>query len=114
MLRITVAFIVVTLTGLPVLPAMCHAWCGEDKTTTGPCHDEALGNGLAAVITERAECGALVADYPFIREDAQPVLHAVPSLPAVRTAPALTFATQTFIALPLRTGVPAPPVVLRV
>ena len=99
MLRITVAFIVVTLTGLPVLPAMCHAWCGEDKTTTGPCHDEALGNGLAAVITERAECRALVTDDPFIREDARPVLHTVQPLPAARlTVSTPTSSARAFIA----------------
>src|SRR5262245_63830689 len=75
MLRITVAFIVVTLTGLPVLPAMCHTWCGEDKATREYCHNEAVGNGSAAVITERGICRALVTDDPFIREDARLVPH---------------------------------------
>jgi hypothetical protein len=116
MLRITVAFIVVTLTGLPVLPAMCHTWCGT-KTTSESCHDEAVGNGSAAVITDRAECRALVTEYPFIREDARPVLHTVPLLTAARTASLLTTAAaHTFSAPRQRTVLasPAPPLVLRV
>ena len=117
MLRITVAFIVVTLTGLPVLPAMCHTWCGEDKAPREHCHDEAVGNGSAAVITKRAICRALVTDDPFIREDARPVLHTVQPLPAAR----LTISTPTssacaFIARldAVSPGAPAPPLVLRV
>ena len=109
MLRLTVAFIVVTLTGLPVLPAMCHTWRGTTATSEF-CHDEAVENGSAA---ERAECRALVTDYPFIREDARPVLHAVPSLPAAGTA-AVTFAAHTFVAPSVRAGVRTPPLVLRV
>ena len=117
MLRLTVAFIVVTLTGLPVLPAMCHTWCGEDKTKSGYCHDEAVGNGSAAVITQRAECRALVIDSPFIREDARPVLHTVQYLTAARTASLLTTAAAHHFSAPHQHTVlasPAPPLVLRV
>ena len=116
MLRITVAFIVVTLTGLPVLPAMCHTWCGEDKTTTGSCHDEAVGNGSAVVITERAGCRALVTDYPFIRDDARSVLHTVQYFPTGRSVAALTSTTRRFIpfAPHIPRGVPVPLFVLRV
>ena len=116
MLRITVAFIVVTLTGLPVLPAMCHAWCGS-KTTSEYCHDEAVGNGSATLITERAGCRAIVTDYWFIRENARPALHAVQHLPAARTASVLTTAAaHSFSALHQSTVLasPAPPLVLRV
>ena len=98
MLRLTVAFIVVTLTGLPVLPAMCHVWCGS-KTTSEFCHDEAVENGFAAVINEGAECGALVTNYPFIAKDDRPVLHTVPSLPAASVIPMLSVARHTSIAL---------------
>ena len=45
----TVALIVTTLTGLPVVPAICLSWCGEQKTTTQYCHDEAVGDGLAVI-----------------------------------------------------------------
>ena len=117
MLRITVAFIVVTLTGLPVLPAMCHTWCGEDKATSDTCHDEAVGNGSAAVISERAECRALVTDYPFIREDARPVLHTVQPLSAARMMVSTPTSTaRAFIARldTVSPGAPAPPLVLRV
>ena len=117
MLRLTVALIVVTLTGLPVLPAMCHTWCGEDKTTNGSCHDEAVANGSAAVVTVRAECRALVTDDPFIREDARPVRHAVQHLTAARTASMLTTAAaHTFNAPHQHTVLasPTPPLVLRV
>jgi hypothetical protein len=117
MLRITVAFIVVTLTGLPVLPAMCHAWCGEDKTTNEYCHDEAVGNGSATLITERAICTALVTDDPFIREDARPVLHTVQAWLAVRmTVPRPPSTARRFIARldKANPGAPAPPLVLRV
>jgi hypothetical protein len=99
MLRLTVALIVVTLTGLPVLPAMCHTWCGEDKTTTEYCHDEAVGNGS------------------FIREDARPVLHTVQYLTAARTASMLTTAAAHSFSAPHQHTVlapPAPPLVLRV
>jgi hypothetical protein len=118
MLRITVAFIVVTLTGLPVLPAMCHAWCGEDKATNEYCHDEAVENGSATLITERAAiCTALVTDDPFIREDARPVFHTVQPLLAVRMmVPRPTSPARAFIARLDRVspGAPAPPLVLRV
>jgi hypothetical protein len=116
MLRLTVALIVVTLTGLPVLPTMCHTWCGEDKTIAGSCHDEAVGNGSAAVITVRAECRALVTVDPFIRDDARPVLHAVPLPHAARaSAPALLAAAHTFaFHRPASVAAPAPPLVLRV
>ena len=111
MLRLTIAFIVVTLTGLPVLPTMCHTWYGA-KATSESCHDEAVGNGSAA---ERAECRALVTDYPFIREDARPVLHAVPYLPVASTAPTPVSAMHMMIALrrPAVSGVPATTLVLR-
>jgi hypothetical protein len=98
MLRLTVAFIVVTLTGLPVLPAICHVWCGS-TTTSEFCHDEAVENGFAVVINEGAECGALVTDRLFIAKDDRPVLHTVPSLPAASGAPALSAARHTSIAL---------------
>jgi hypothetical protein len=90
MLRLTVAFIVVTLTGLPVLPAMCHDWCGEDKATTEYCHVEAVGSRSPAVTAAGALCRALFIDDPFLREDARPVPHTVHHLHAARTsAPAL-------------------------
>ena len=117
MLRLTVAFIVVTLTGLPVVPAICLSWCGEHKTTTEYCHDEAVGNGSAAVITQRAECRALVIDSPFIREDARPVLHTVQYLTAARTASLLTTAAAHHFSAPHQHIVLAslaPPLVLRV
>ena len=117
MLRITVAFIVVTLTGLPVLPAMCHMWCGEDKTTTEYCHDEAVGNGSVAVMAERAGCKALVTHDPFIREDARPVLHTVQHLPAARAASLLTTTAMHSGSTPRRPTTlppPLPPLVLRV
>jgi hypothetical protein len=117
MLRITVAFIVVTLTGLPVLPAMCHTWCGEDKTTSEFCHDEAVGNGSPAITTAWANCRAPVIDSSFIREDARPVLHTVQLLTAARTASLLaTAAAHTFSAPHQHTVLasPAPPLVLRV
>jgi len=115
MLRLTVALIVVTLTGLPVLPAMCHIWCGEDKTTIGSCHDEAVESGFAAVINERAECGALVTNYPFIAKDDRPVLHTVPFLPAGSVGPTLSAASHTSLALhrPTAQRVPALSLVLR-
>jgi hypothetical protein len=115
MLRVTVALIVVTLTGVPVVPAICLSWCGEHKTTTEYCHDEAVGNGSAALLTDRAECRALVTDDPFIREDARPVLHAVPSLPVPSTVPASTSTTHTAIALRRNVvhGVSAATLVLR-
>jgi hypothetical protein len=117
MLRITVAFIVVTLTGLPVLPAMCHTWCGEDTATRESCHDEAVGNGSAAVITERAICTGLVTDDPFIREDARPVLHTVQLLPAARLSVSTpTSSARAFIARldAVSSRAPAPLLVLRV
>ena len=117
MLRATVALIVVTLTGLPVVPAICLSWCGEHKTTTEYCHDEAVGNGSAAVITQRVECRALVIDSPFIREDARPVLHTVPLLTAARTASLLTTAAAHTFKAPHQHTVlasPVPPLVLRV
>jgi hypothetical protein len=117
MLRVTVALIVVTLTGLPVAPAICLSWCGEHKTISEYCHDEAVGSGSAAVITQRAECRALVLDSPFIREDARPVLHTVPHLTAARTASMLTTAAaHRFSASHQHTVLasPAPPLVLRV
>jgi len=98
MLRLTVALIVVTLTGLPVLPAMCHTWCGEDKTTIGSCHDGAVENGFAVVINEGVECDALVTDYPFIAKDDRPVLHTVPSLLAATTVPTLSAPRHTSLA----------------
>ena len=115
MLRLTVALIVVTLTGLPVLPAMCHGWCGEDKTTIGSCHDEAVENGFAPVINERAPCGALVTDDPFIAKDDRPVLHTVPFLLAATTEPTLSAASHTSLALhrPAAHRVPALSIVLR-
>ncbi len=115
MLRLRVALIVVTLTGLPVLPAMCHAWCGEDKTTSGSCHDEAVENGFAAVINQRADCGALVTDDLFIAKDDRPVLHTVPFLLPVTTAPALSPASHALFALHRFTAnrVPALSLVLR-
>ena len=97
MLRLTVASIVVTLTGLPVLPAMCHVWCGS-ITTTEFCHDGAVENGFAAVINEGTECGALVTDYPFIAKDDRPVLHTVPSLLAATTVPTLSAPRHTSLA----------------
>ena len=112
MLRLTVMCIVVMLTGLPVVPAICFRWCGEHKATAAHCQDEAVGNGSAA---ERAECKALVTDDPFIREDARPAPHAVPSLVTPSGVPTETSATHTVIAL-RRTavhGVPAPTLVLR-
>jgi hypothetical protein len=117
MLRITAAFIVVTLTGLPVLPAMCHTWCGEDKTTSEYCHDEAVGNGSPAITTARAECTSLAVDSPFIREDARPVLHTVQHLTAARTSSMLTTAAAHSFSAPHQHTVlasPAPPLVLRV
>ena len=116
MLRLTVALIVVTLTGLPVLPAMCHAWCGEDKTTRGSCHDEAVENGFAAVINQRAECGALVTDDLFIAKDYRPVLHTVPLLPATSLIPTLRAARHTSLAFGRHAvyRVPALSLVLRV
>lgn len=116
MLRLTVALIVVTLTGLPVVPAICLSWCGEHKTTTEYCHDEAVGNGSAAVITQRAECRALVIDSPFIREDARPVLHPVQDLTAARTAPTLRITAAHNLKAPHQLTVLAapPPLVLRV
>jgi hypothetical protein len=117
MLRLTVALIVVTLTGLPVVPAICLSWCGEQKTTTEYCHDEAVGNGSAVVITQRAECGALVIDSSFIRENARPVPYTVPHLTAARTALMLTTAAAHQFSAPHQHTVlapPAPPLVLRV
>jgi hypothetical protein len=117
MLRLTVALIVVTLTGLPVVPAICLSWCGEHKTTTEYCHDEAVGNGSPAITTARAACGAFVKDSPFIREDARPVLHTVQHLTAARTASMLgTAAAPSFNAPRPHTVLasPAPPLVLRV
>ena len=117
MLRATVALIVVTLTGLPVVPAICLSWCVEHETTPEYCHDEAVGNGSAAVITQRAECKALVIDSPYIREDARPVLHTVQHLTAARTASMLTTAAAHSFSAPRQHTVlasPAPPLVLRV
>ncbi len=100
MLRLAVALIVVTLTGLPVVPAICLSWCVEHKTTTEYCHDEAVGNGA------------------FIREDARPVLHTVQYLTAARTATmATTAAAHSVSVVPRQHTVlasPAPPLVLRV
>jgi|RhiMethySRZTD1v2_1073278.scaffolds.fasta_scaffold00121_15 hypothetical protein len=81
MLRLTVLLIVVTLTGLPVLPAACLTWCGEHRTTIGFCHDEAVKNGLPVVSAATVTCTALLADGTFVREEARPVLHAVQTLP---------------------------------
>jgi len=117
MLRHAVALIVVTLTGLPVVPAICLSWCGEHKTTTEYCHDEAVGNGSAAVISQRAECRALVIDSPFIREDARPVLHTVQHLSTARTASMLATAAAHSFSAPHQHTVlasPKPPLVLRV
>ena len=99
MLRLAVALIVVTLTGLPVVPAICLSWCGEHKTTTEYCDDEAVGNGA------------------FIREDARPVLHTVQYLTAARTASLLTTAAAHHFSAPHQHIVLAslaPPLVLRV
>lgn len=81
MLRLTVLLIVVTLTGLPVLPAVCLTWCGEHRTTIGFCHDEAVGNGSPVVTAANATCTALLTERTFIREEARPVLQAVHTLP---------------------------------
>jgi hypothetical protein len=115
MLRLTVAFIVVTLAGLPVLPIMCHAWCGQDKTTREYCHDEAVENG-SPTVTAGAMCSSLVPDNPFIGEDARPVLHTVHQIPARKTISTLSAAAHTFLT-PGRVvngAAPAPPLVLRV
>jgi len=116
MLRVTVALIVVTLTGFPVAPAICLSWCGEHKTTTEYCHDEAVGNGSAAVMTQRADCTALVIDSPFIREDARPVLHAVQHLTSARTASTLTITAPHSLSArnQLTVLAPPPPLILRV
>lgn len=115
MLRITVALIVVTLTGLPVVPAICLSWCGEHKTTTEYCHDEAVGNGSPAITTARAACNGPVTDNPFVREDTRPVLHAVHDLTAARTASTLTITAAHNLKAPHQlTVLAAPPLVLRV
>lgn len=86
MLRLSVLLIVVTLTGLPVLPAVCLTWCGEHRTTIGFCHDEAVKNGLPVVRAANATCTALLTERTFIREEARPVLHAVHTLPMFEAA----------------------------
>jgi hypothetical protein len=113
MLRLTVLLIVVTLTGIPVLPAACLTWCGEHRTTTGYCH-EAVKNGSPVVTDANATCKALLTERTFIREEARPVLHAVHSLPVFRIAettptPALTGHRRGAMTAP-----PKAPLVLRV
>jgi hypothetical protein len=117
MLRITVALIVVTLTGLPVVPAICLSWCGDHKTTTEYCHDEAVGNGSPTITAARADCSAPVIENPYIREDARPVLHTVQLLTPARTASMLTIAVAHRFNAPRQHTVlasPHPPLVLRV
>jgi hypothetical protein len=114
MLRITVFFIVVTLTGLPAFSAACFTWCGEHSTTTGSCHDEAVKNGSPVLSVANVACTALLAERTFMREDARPVLHAVHAVPvfaatAPRTAPALASRDRGVIHPP-----PTVPIVLRV
>jgi hypothetical protein len=115
MLRCTVLLIVVTLTGLPVLPAACLTWCGEHRTTIGFCHDEAVDNGPLVIAAANATCKALLTERTFIREEARPVLHAVHTLPAFWAA--TTLATAPASASHNRGGTHAPrkaPLVLRV
>jgi hypothetical protein len=115
MLRITVLFIVVTLTGLPVLPAVCLTWCGQHRTTSGSCHDEAVKNGVPVVSAANDMCTALPADRTFIREDMRPVLHAVHTMPVF--APAEPLATAPTLASHHRGPIDVPPnrpLVLRV
>jgi hypothetical protein len=81
MLRLTVLLIVVTVTGLPVLPAACLIWCGEHRTTIGFCHDEAVKSGSPVVTAANAACEALLTEGTFIREEVRPGLHAVHTLP---------------------------------
>jgi hypothetical protein len=100
MLRITVALIVVTLTGLPVLPAICVNACGEHKTATTHCHDEAVENGAPIITAAGAACSALFIATLFVREDARPVLHTVHTLSSTRTAAALIYAAHAFVAHP--------------
>lgn len=116
MLRLTVTLIAVTLTGLPVVPAICLSWCGEHKTTIEYCHDEAVGNGSPTVTTARADCNAPVTDNPFIREDPRPAPHTVQDLPAVRMTVSALTPVHPFIALPgnVSHAAPPPPLVLRV
>lgn len=80
MLRFTAFLVVVTLTGLPVAPTACLVWCGDHRTTSGVCHDEAVNNGSPVVTAADGTCAVPVTESPFIREDARPVLHAVPAL----------------------------------
>ena len=94
MLRLTALLIVVTLTGLPVIPTACLMWCGtQDTTTTRFCHDEAR-NGSVFISSANVTCRALVTEDWFIREEMRPVLHAVYELPVSRTTvlPALATA----------------------
>src|SRR5262245_10486585 len=113
MLRFTVLLIVVTLTGLPVLPAACLSWCGEHRTTLGFCHNEAVKNGLPIVVAATDTCTALLTDGTFILEEARPVLHAVHNLPVFEaSAPLATaFAGHRPSAMEAR---PQAPLVLRV
>jgi hypothetical protein len=116
MLRIAVAITVVTLTGLPVLPAICLSWCGTHTTTSEHRHDEAVESGSPAM-TAGAMCGALVTDHPFIGEDARPVLHTVHQIPAARkNVMGLSAAAHTVRAPghEVHPVAPAPPLVLRV
>jgi hypothetical protein len=116
MLRITVALIVVTLTGLPVVPAICLSWCGDHKTTMSTVMTKPWGTGQP-FITQRAECRALVIDSPFIREDARPVLHTVQYPTTARTVSMLTTAAAHQFSAPRQHTVlasPPPPLVLRV
>lgn len=117
MLQVTVALIVVTLTGVPIVPAICLSWCGEHKTTTEYCHDEAVGNGSPAITPARAACSAPVIDNPFIRAAARPVLHTVQMPLSPTTAAAALNHTSAAFAAYARSGRVAAPtrlLVLRV
>jgi len=114
MLRLTAILVVATLTGLPVVPAACLTWCGEQQTTRGYCHDEAAKNGAPIITTASASCGSVVTEGAFIREEGRPVLRAVQNLVALKI-PGLIAAAPGFAAARSATDAPRQaPRVLRI
>jgi hypothetical protein len=114
MLRLTAFLVVVTLTGLPVVPAVCLSWCeAQEKTTIGNCHDEAGRNGSPILISGSTMCSALL-ERPFTREETRPVLGAVSSLPVSRIAGSpLSPTAHTPAGEPRSAGPARQPLVLR-
>ena len=102
MASVAALFIVLTLTGEPVVNALCVTWCDTSSETMN-CREEAIVPATAAELTvAETACTTFITGSPFVKEDVRGAGQAAVAdtacparVPAERSSPlAFTHARQ--------------------